>query len=302
MLRATTEAMAAVIGGTDSLAVVPFDRFYKRTDDFSERIAKNIQLVLKEEAHFDKVKDPAAGSYYIEHLTQVIAEKSWEIFLNVQENGGFIEAFKKGIIQEDIDKTAKIRSQNIANRKEVFVGCTQYPNSDEIMKDIDFNYSFSKEPEVGNLGRALRLHRATEEVEKMRLATDYSPKRPVVFNLTIGDLTFRKARAQFSSGFFACAGFKIIDNLGFDSIKDGLKEAETKDADIIVLCSSDDEYESLAKEITELAKDKIIVVAGNPKCRQQLEDAGIKHFIHVKSNLLEELSGYQKLLGIKPIN
>lgn len=301
ILRATTEAMSAILGGTDSLTIVPFDRFYKRTDEFSERVARNIQLILKEEAHFDKVIDPAAGSYYIESLTDAMAEKAWDVFMNVQENGGFLEAFKKGIIQKDIDKTAELRSKNIANRKEVFVGTSQFPNSEEVLENIDFDYTFSKEPVQGYLGRALRLHRGPEEVEKLRLATDLSNKRPIVFNLTIGDKNFRKARAQFSSGFFGCAGFEIVDNIGFDNVDEGIKQAKEKKADIIVVCSSDDEYETIVTEVIKKADDKIVVVAGNPKCREVIEKEGAKHFIHIKSNLLEELEEYQELLGINPV-
>lgn len=302
MLRTTTEAMAAIIGGTDSLSIKPFDVVYKKSDRFSKRIARNTQLVLKEEAHFDKVKDPAAGSYYIEKLTTEIAEKAWEIFLNVQDNGGFVSAFKKGIIQKDIEKVAQKRNENIAARKEKLVGTTFYPNTEEIIKDIDYSRAFPKRSSEGVLGQPLKLYRAADKVEKLRLATELSEKKPVVFNLTIGDVTMRNARAQFATGFFGCAGFDIIENLGFDSIDDGLKEAKAKNADIIVVCSADDEYEKYLSELMQKEKDKIIVVAGNPKNRKQLEGMGVKNFIHVKSNLVDEIKYYQELLNIKPLN
>ena len=89
MLRTQTEAMSAILGGTDSLTVEPFDIVFRKPDEFSERIARNQQLILKEEAYFDKVADPAAGSYYIENLTSLIAENAWKLFLEIEETGWF---------------------------------------------------------------------------------------------------------------------------------------------------------------------------------------------------------------------
>jgi methylmalonyl-CoA mutase len=102
LLRTQTEAMSAVLGGTDSLTVDPFDIVFRHPDEFSERIARNQQLLLKEEAFFDKVADPAGGSYYIEKLTSLIADSSWRLFLEVEEQGGFIEALSKGFFKKEI--------------------------------------------------------------------------------------------------------------------------------------------------------------------------------------------------------
>jgi methylmalonyl-CoA mutase len=300
ILRTTTEAMSAILGGTNSLSIRPFDSIYKESDDFSRRIARNIQLILREEAYFDKVIDPGAGSYYIEYLTSEIAEKAWAIFLSVQDDGGFVEAFKKGKIQQNLKDNAIARCNNVALRKEKFVGATYYPDYNENRKEIDtdFGFMFSKEPEKGRLGESLKFLRGPEEIEIIRLSTDKLDKRPIVFNLSIGNLNFRKARAQFATDFFGCAGYEIIQNHGCESIDEGLKKATELKADIIVVCSSDDEYEAIVPEVLSKEKEKIVVVAGNPACRKQLEDAGAKHFIHVKSNIIEELKSFQKLLGI----
>lgn len=98
MIRTQTEAMSAVIGGTDSLTVNPFEGNYGRPGDFPERIARNQQLLLKEEALFDKVADPSAGSYYIETITSLVADNAWKIFLQIEESGGFLTAFNSGLI------------------------------------------------------------------------------------------------------------------------------------------------------------------------------------------------------------
>jgi len=123
-------------------------------------------------------------------------------------------------------------------------------------------------------------------------------KRPLAFMLTIGNLNMRKARAQFACNFFAVAGFEVQDNNGFTNIEEGLNAAEKANAEIIVLCSSDDDYAELGAEFAEKTKG-IPVIAGYPKnIIDDLKNKGLKHFIHVKSNLLEELKGYQEALSI----
>ncbi|MDL2262071.1 acyl-CoA mutase large subunit family protein [Bacteroidales bacterium OttesenSCG-928-I21] len=300
MLRVTTEAMSAILGGTDSLNVLPFNEIYEDASEFSNRIARNVQLVIKEEAHFGKVVDPGAGSYYIENLTDSIVEKTWELFLAVDEKGGFIEAFKSEFIQDSVEATANTRDKNIATRREIILGTNQYPNFTEVRTDVTLDEKcYCGCGAENQVARPLKLYRAAEEFEKLRLKTDKSGKRPVAFMLTIGNLNFRKARAQFGCNFFACAGFEVIDNNGFDTIDAGLAEAKNRNADIIVLCSSDEEYETLAPEAFEKIGNKVLVIAGNPTFRADLEAKGIKNFISVKSNVLEELKEYQKLVGIK---
>lgn len=297
MLRSTTEAMSAVLGGTDSLNVNPFDSAFSEPTEFSLRIARNVQILIKEEAHFDKVVDPSAGSYYIENLTDSIIENAWNLFLELEEKGGFVAALKEGFIQNQIEETAKKRNKNIETRREIFLGTNQYPNFNEVLEISKLNISNHK-PEADTVIKPIRLFRGAEAFEQMRLKTDKSDKRPVVFMLTIGNLNFRKARAQFSSNFFACAGFEVIDNNGFKSIDEGLKAAKEKNADIVVLCSSDDEYVNYGPELYNAKDKEIVVIAGNPSCKEELETKGISNFIHVRSNVLEELTKYQTLLGI----
>jgi methylmalonyl-CoA mutase len=106
MLRTQTEAMSAILGGTDSLTVNPYDISDKTPDEFSERIARNQQLILREEAWFDKVTDPSAGSYYIENLTALIAENSWKLFLEIESKGGFLSVINSGYMEEQFKEFA----------------------------------------------------------------------------------------------------------------------------------------------------------------------------------------------------
>lgn len=301
LLRSQTEAMSASIAGVDSLTVLPFDETYKESDVFSERIARNQQLLLKEECHFDKVTDPSAGSYYIENLTSSIAAEAWKLFLDIDENG-FYAALKAGSVQSAIEASAGNRSKALATRREVLLGTNQYPNFTETAKDKLTDNSCG----CGCGGnhsdatlKALPQTRLAVAFEDLRLATEKSGKTPVVFMLTIGNLAMRLARSQFSCNFFGCAGYKVVDNLGFQTVEEGVKAAREQKADIVVICSSDDEYETLAPETYELLKGKeLFVVAGAPACADDLKAKGIEHFINVKSNVLETLSSFNTALGI----
>jgi len=299
MLRGTTESMSAVLGGSDSLTVTGFDKSFRESNDFSKRIARNTQIILKEEAYFDKVKDPSSGSYFIESLTSSMAENAWKLFLEIEEQGGYLESLKKNFIQEMIEETAAKRDMNIATRRELLLGTNQYPNAQEMI--LGEYTPAAKTTQDKAEFKTMKKYRGAEAFEQLRLATEKSGKKPVVFLLTYGNLTWRKARAGFASSFFACAGYEIIDNNGFESIEEGVKAAFEKNADIIVLCSSDEEYQVSAPLTKNLINDKaLLVVAGYPReILDELKNKGIQNFIHVKSNLLEELTNFNKKLGIQ---
>ena len=305
MLRTQTEAMSAALAGVNSITVSPYDKAYQTPDDFSERIARNQQLLLKEECHFDKVVDPAAGSYFIENLTVSIAQQAWNLFLQVEEEGGMMEAIKAGKVQEAVNASNKARHEAVAKRREILLGTNQYPN---------FNFT-----EMAN-GKAplgcqcccggdhecekpiatLSKDRAANEFEALRLQTENSGRRPKAFMLTIGNLAMRQARAQFSCNFLACAGYEVIDNLGFATVEEGVEAAMKANADIVVLCSSDDEYaEHAVPAFQALNGRAMFIVAGAPACMEDLKAAGIENFIHVRCNVLETLKEYNAKLGIK---
>ena len=303
MLRTQTEAMSAVLGGAHSITVLPFNAIFEKTTEFSERIARNQQALLKEESHLDKIADPSAGSYYIETLTASLADEAWALFLTIQEKGGFIAAFNEGFIQDEIKVMAAKRDKNIALRRENLLGTNQFPNFNEQI-NAEFDCSVF-EPVDLTEERAeietLKLYRGAQAFEALRYTTDvYSKenKRPLAFMLTIGNLTFRKARAQFSCNFFAVAGFTVIDNNGFATVEEGVAAAKDAGADIIVVCSSDEEYAEIVPAVAGQLDEEILVVAGAPACQAELEEKGITNFIHVKSNILEELKRYQKVLNI----
>lgn len=306
LLRSQTEAMSAAIAGVDSITVRPFDESFETPDDFSERIARNQQLLLKEECHFDKVVDPAAGSYTVEVFTNSIADVAWKLFLEVEEKGGFAAMANAGEIQAAVNASNTARHKAVATRREVLLGTNQFPNftevaADKIKKDASAcNCKGEHHNHCENEGvMKLDFSRGASEFETLRLATEKSEKTPKAFMLTIGNLAMRLARSQFSCNFLATAGYKTIDNLGFDTVEAGVEAAVNAGADIVVLCSSDDEYAELAPAAFKALNGRAqFVVAGAPACMEDLKAQGIDQFINVKSNVLETMQAFNAKLGI----
>jgi methylmalonyl-CoA mutase len=293
LLRGTTEAMSAALGGADAITVVPFDAPYREPDDFSRHLALNTQLVLRDEAYFDKVNDAAAGSYYLETLTENIAREAWKLFQQVEAMGGLTAAIQAGFVDQTIAKSRAACQKLINQRRRVFVGVNQYPNLRETaLQQIE------KEPPA---------YRATVDFEALRLATEKHAKRtgknPVVLLVTLGDRKMRRARADYVTSFFGIAGFTISEPPAFPSAEAAADHAKDAKADIAVLCSSDPEYSSTAGPlISRLRAGGVktpVLVAGYPtESIEPLRAAGVADFIHVKSDPIATLKGWQQKLGV----
>ena len=296
MLRGTTEAMSAAIAGVHSLEVLPFDYCFEAPTEFSKRIARNAQLLLKHESHFDQVVDPAGGSYYIESLTKSIASEAWALFREVEDKGGYIAAFQEGFVVGRVKASAEAKDKSIATRRLILLGANQYPNFTEVADEAICECKVTRKAQEGNV---LVPYRGAMAFEAMRMQVDRSGKSPKAFMLTCGTLGMARARAQFSCNFFACAGIRVEDNTFFKSVEEGVEAALASKAEIVVVCASDDDYATVAPRVKELLGDKaILVVAGAPACAAELEAQGITNFINVKSNVLETLKDYLKKLGI----
>jgi methylmalonyl-CoA mutase len=147
MLRTTTEAFSAIVGGADSIHTNPFDESFNPSDNFSRRIARNTQIILKEESHLDQVIDPAGGSYFVEKLTDEIANEAWKLFQKIDEDGGMLNAIKSGFAQNEVSKTAEQRRKDFAKRKSVLVGTNMYANPKEKspeLKPVDYQSIYLK--------------------------------------------------------------------------------------------------------------------------------------------------------------
>ncbi len=286
VLRTTTEAMSAAIGGADTIHVEPFDFTFRQPTAASERLAHNVHLVLKHEAYLDRVGDPAAGSYYVETLTDSLAREAWKLMQRIEEMGGFTKAHDMGMIPGEIAASRAKKELDVAQRRRIFVGVNQYPDAGERMLDKLSPHD------------SLELRRGPEAFEDLRLRTEQSNHPPVFLLAEFGDLKMRKARSQFCANFFGCAGFKIVTQ-HFGSAD----EIAAAQADAIVLCSSDGEYSSVAADvvaaIAKAGRKTPVIVAGYPKeSVEALEAAGVAGFVHARSNAVEALAHWQEALQV----
>jgi methylmalonyl-CoA mutase len=290
VLRATTEAMSAVLGGVDSVCVAAFDECYKTPDENSRRLARNTQIMLKHEALLAQVTDAGAGSYYLEAITDSIAREAWKTVQQIEAAGGYRKARATGMLDRALKDSDAAREKAIALRRRVFTGTNQYADA--------------AEKALGRLEKSKLISdkRGASIYEKLRLRTEQhaleTGKTPRVLLAEFGDVKMRGARATFVSNFFACAGFGIATQR-----VDGADEIAASDADLIVLCSSDSEYlETATASISKLkamGRETPVFVAGNPESAEQLMAAGVSDFIHVRSNPLEVLTSWQQRLGMK---
>lgn len=302
MLRTTTESMSAAIAGADAMTCVELNGTYADADPFTQRVARNTQIILKEEANLNKIVDPSAGSYYIENLTDKLAQLVWDEFVKVESKGGYLKSFADGYILAETEKSATQKATDIATRKTSVLGTNIFPNLKEgMLKDI------RRTKEEGTQG-GLKIIRGAEAFENLRLATEKfvnaGNKKPSVLLIGYGNLAMRKARANFATNFFGVAGYEILDEYEALDLKQTLHHIMETDPSVIVYCSSDEEYTAMAADIMQAAAKEpsiksVHVIAGYPKeSLDALKAAGAHDFIHVRTNLLESLSAYQKRFGI----
>ena len=172
MLRTTTECMSAIIGGANAIANLPYDALYHKDNEFGDRIARNQLLILKNESYFDKVKNPADGTYYIESLTHQLAEKALVLFKDIEANGGFLKQLNEGIIKRKIQESADKEQELFDSGKEVLLGTNKYPNKDDKMKhDLEL-FPFVKVNPRKTLITPIIEKRLAEKIEQDRLGKE----------------------------------------------------------------------------------------------------------------------------------
>ncbi len=313
MLRATTEATAAVLAGVDSLSIAPFDAAVRKPDDFSRRIAQNLHIILREECCFDKVLDPAGGSPYVESLTAQLAEKAYALFQDVEKAGGMAAAALAGTPQAAVAAVDAEKRKLLDQRRMTLVGVNLYANPLE--KPLEKRACCcAKNGEKSGCACAadvpavvsapkLPRTRAAEPFEKMREAVWAAPKRPKVFLANMGPVRQHKARADFSTGFFDVGGFEILSNAGFKDVPAAAEAALASGAEIVVVCSTDDTYPEIVPELTRAIKaakpETVVVLAGYPAdFVEAFKAAGVDEFIHVKANCRAVNEALLKRVGV----
>ncbi|MCF6180442.1 methylmalonyl-CoA mutase family protein [Lutibacter sp.] len=297
LLRATTEAMSAILGNVDGILIDAYDNEFNESSDFSSRIAGNITTILKEESYFGKVENPVDGSYYIENITSELAAKALELFKFIEDKGCFYQCFEGELIQQQIAEIRQQKIKLISKRKSIMVGVNKYPN---LMEKIASTLLFNGDKT--NSSKILKPRRASLEIETIRRTTEElvekTGKRPVVELISYGNLTMRKARAAFSYDFIGVSGYKIQPEKSYNSVINAAESSAKSDSDIVIICSSDEDYNktvlSFVQTFRKLNSNKILLIAGAPANINELTKAGLDGCINLKSDIITTISNIQE--------
>ncbi len=308
LLRTTTEAFAGVVGGCDGLHVGTFDECQRAPDEFSRRLARNIQIILAEECQLGRVVDPAGGSWYVETLTRQVAAKAWELFQEIERRGGMAAAIREGYPQGLVEKTAADRMAAVETRREGIIGTNLQPN---LREKLPPEAAVARPSATATPAGVKRLvpHRRAAPYEALRWRAEAhlgrTGTRPKVFLAGLGPRKQHAARVDFSRAFFAAGGFEAIAGQGFDTPEAAALAALASGAPVVVICSTDDTYPTLvpplAQALRAAARPPLVVLAGlpaTPELQQQFKAAGVDEFIHLRANCARLLATFQDKLGL----
>ncbi len=324
LLRTTTEAFSAVVGGINALQVAPFDEPIGPADTQSLRYARNQNLLFAKEFGMEYTVDPAGGSFYVETLTAQVIEAVQALYAEVAA-AGIVEAVKAGTVQAAVAAVLEERFKNLQVRKDVAVGNNMYANTIEqlIVKDLtaqdaakaaaaaagktalaDARAALNKGEAV--TATAIGARRWVEQFEAMRMATEAAAaagKTVNVFLTNFGPIPKHKGRADFSRGFFEVANFNVIGNDGFPTAEEAAAAAIESGADVAVICGTDDVYPEIVPVIAQAIKaakpEMKVVVAGAPgENKEAFDAAGVDTYVHVGANCYQILKAIQEERGI----
>nr|WP_295972340.1 methylmalonyl-CoA mutase family protein [uncultured Bacillus sp.] len=297
LLRAGNEAFAAVLGGVQYLHVSPFDETEGTSTEFSERIARNTQLLLKNEARLGTIIDPAGGSWYIESLTDELAEKAWTLFLEIEEKGGITEVLASGWLQAQIEEVKSQRYADIATRRQTIVGTNRYANLQD--KPLQMQEAAADTVETDMI--PVKQERLAEPYEQLRFQAEKLTQidhAPLSGLICLGQLKQHKARADFIDGFLAPGGIVSVRSDELKTVEEILAFISEKKCDFYVLCGSDAQYAesglSVVKAIREsFPKIKLYAAGLAPEGEKEAwTENGVIDFITVKSNCYETLRSF----------
>jgi methylmalonyl-CoA mutase len=299
MLRATVATFSAGLGGADSLTVLPHTLALGLPDGFARRAARNTQLVLLEESNLAKVADPAAGSGGIEALTQQLCEAAWTLFQEIEKAGGVFAALEQNLVQNKVAATRAVRESNIARRKEVLTGASEFPNLHEAHVAVLDVTPIAPAPygEASITFEALAPMRLAAPFEKLRDGSDEILKktgaRPKVFLANLGTPADFTARATFAKSFFEAGGIEAIDTDGFSDPNALAAAFKASGAVLACLCSSDKVYAeqaAAAARALKAAGGRQIYLAGRlGEHEAALRAAGVTDFVFAGGDALATL-------------
>jgi methylmalonyl-CoA mutase len=338
MLRTTVAGFAAGAGGADSVTILPFDAALGIPDDFGRRIARNTQILLKEESSVARVTDPAGGSWYVETLTEQLAQAAWTQFQAIEARGGIAAVLLDGSFAAEIASAWAERRKNIARRKDSLTGTSEFPNIDE--KPVPRDAATPRAPSVPanttplasfddaikavEAGRSLAdvsaglrsgapvtiaplpAHRVHEEFEALRDAADRHKARfgewPKIFLANMGTVAQHTARATFAKNLFEAGGIQTVGNDGFLDPAAAAAAFRASGAQMAVLCAVDTLYETGTAAFAAALKAagaRHLFQAGNPGARkEEYEAAGVDEFIAIGMDVVAVLKATLVRLGV----
>jgi methylmalonyl-CoA mutase len=304
MLRATMATFSAGLGGADSICVLPHTLALGLPDGFARRVARNTQLVLLEESNLAQVADPAAGSGGIETLTLELCDAAWALFQEIEKAGGVFAALEQNLIQKKVAATRAMREANIAGRKEVLTGASEFPNLQEADVAVLDSAPVALEPygEATITFDALPPMRLATPFELLRDKSDEILKktgaRPKVFLANLGTPADFTARATFAKSFFETGGIEAIDSEGYSGPAAPVTAFKASGAALACLCSSDKIYAeqaTAAAKALQAAGARYIYLAGRPGEQEgSLRAAGVNGFIFAGGDALAALQDVYK--------
>lgn len=309
MLRTTVAGFAAGAGGADSVTILPFDAALGVSDDFARRIARNTQILLKEEAYVSRVTDPAGGSWYVETLTEQLAQAAWEEFQSIEGRGGIAAVLSDGSLAAEIEASWAERQKNVARRKDALTGVSEFPNIAEtpVVRNQPAVHAATtaaqKKTSIASIDDAvaaleggmslqavsaslasgspvqiapLPRHRVHEDFEALRDAADRHKEAtgawPSIFLANMGTVAQHTARSTFSKNFFEAGGIQALGNDGFLDPGAAADAFGKSGAKIAILCGVDALYETDATAFASALKGAgvtYLFLAGNPGDRRE---------------------------------
>jgi methylmalonyl-CoA mutase len=301
LLRGTIAVFSAALGGAHSISVLPFTQALGLPDAAGRRLARNTQLVLAEESNLDKVSDPAAGSGGYEALTAQFCERSWDLFQQIEREGGLAKALASGAFQSRVAETRTRRQEHVARRLDPLTGASEFPILAEVPVAILKPLPLSAAPEETKGLAKTRLAEPFERLRSKAEALAEKRTRPAIFLANLGSAATFTARAMFAKNFFAAGGIAAIDSDGFDTPQGAAAAFKVSGAKLACICSSDSVYiENAAATARALADAgaKAIYVAGLPGEQEAaLRAAGVNEFIHEGGEVLRVLEDAQRRIA-----
>jgi methylmalonyl-CoA mutase len=284
MLRTTVACFAAGVGGAEVVTVQPFDAALGLPDAFSRRIARNTQTLLVEEGHLARVLDPAGGSWYVESLTESLAQAAWDWFTEIERAGGLAAALGSGLVGDRLAEAWAQRAERLATRTDAITGVSEFPNLAEKLPE--------RRPsgEVRPSGGLPRL-RAAQEFEELRDRADAADRRPAVYLATIGPVARHTARAAFAGNLFQAGGLATPSGDGAS----GLADAGTT---VACICGTDRDYGQSAAELAaglRAAGATSVWLAGKPS----LGVDGVDGYVYAGCDALDVLRRVHGQLGVE---